>query len=303
MPVITVVGSTNTDLVVKTPRLPMVGETVKGTAFQIFSGGKGANQAVAASRLGASVNFITKIGRDNFGQRELDNLKSHGINTDHVIVDNQHPSGVALIEVDFQGNNRIVVAPGANDYLSIEDIQPIKQVIENSDVVLVQLEIPIDTVGYVLEIGARANTTVILNPAPAEKLPAAFFPNISIMTPNETEAAFLTGLDSSRNDLVAESLLAKGVKTVVITLGAKGIYFKSGNDEGEIAGFKVNVIDTTAAGDAFSAGLAVSIAEGASLRNAIMFANAAAALAVTKMGAQPSLPDRIHVQKLLDTLK
>lgn len=299
MPIVTIVGSTNTDLVIKTPRLPAAGETVKGTDFQIFHGGKGANQAVASSRLGADVNFITKIGRDDFGNKAMANFQREGITADYILFDEDHPSGVVLIEVDQKGQNRIVISPGANGNLTIEDIKLVKHIIEKSDVILVQLEIPIETVGYVMEIGANSDSIVILNPAPAEKIPVEFFQNISIITPNQTEAALLTGLDREENDEIADWLKGKGVDTVIITLGEKGAYFKSETGRGEVAGFHVQAIDTTAAGDAFNAGLAVATAEGYLLREAIRFANAAGALAVTKMGAQPSMPSRGDVEEFL----
>jgi ribokinase len=299
MPIVTVVGSTNTDLVIKTPRLPNAGETVKGTGFQFFPGGKGANQAVAAARLGAEVNFITKIGRDDFGNQALANFKHEGIKTDYILVDENNSSGVALIEVDQTGQNRIVISPGANGNLTVDDIKPIKHVIENSDVLLLQLEIPLETVGYVMEIGASAGAIVILNPAPAEKIPIKFYQHISIVTPNQTEATLLTGLESGQYDEIADWLRQKGVNTAIITLGQKGAYYKSTTDRREVPGFQVKAIDTTAAGDAFNAGLAVAIGEGCLLRDAICFANAAGALAVTKMGAQPSMPKRSDVENFL----
>jgi len=299
MAIVTVVGSTNTDLVIMTPRLPGAGETVKGSNFQIFPGGKGANQAVAAVRLGAEVNFITKIGRDDFGKKALENFQKEGIKTDHILVDDHHPSGMALIEVDQQGQNRIVISPGANDNLVIDDIKPIQAIIEKSDVILLQLEIPIATVGYVMEIGARSGSIIILNPAPADQIPIEFFKNISFITPNQTEAALLTGLTTCKNNEISSWLREQGVDTVIITQGEKGAYFNSGFDEGEVAGFKVKAIDTTAAGDAFNAGLGVAIAEGHPIRAAIRFANACGALAVTKMGAQSSLPSRVEIENFL----
>lgn len=300
MPIITVVGSTNTDLVAQVPRLPLPGETIKGTDFQVFSGGKGANQAVAAARLGASVNFITKIGSDNFGKREFANLKQNGINTNYVIIDEHHPTGVALIEVDDQGRNRIVVIPGANHHLTPEDIHPKRHVIENCDVLLVQLEIPITTVGCAIAAGATSNTVVILNPAPAEEIPDEFYSNIAILTPNETEAALLTNMQLAPIDNMADALLKKGLNKVIITLGERGAYYKDACESGEAGAFHVEPVDTTAAGDAFNAGLAVAIAEGLSFKDALKFANAAAALSVTRMGAQSSLPTRHEVEKLLE---
>lgn len=299
MPIVTVVGSTNTDLVIKTLRLPDAGETVKGTDFQIFPSGKGANQAVAAARLGAEVNFITKIGHDDFGNQALANFQREGIKTDYILIDENNPSGAAFIEVDQTGQNRIVISPGANGNLTVDDIKPIKHVIENSDVVLLQLEIPLETVGYVMEIGGNSGAIVILNPAPAEKIPIKFFENIAIITPNQTEAASLTGLDAEQYNEIADWLRRKGIDTVIITLGQEGAFYKSGTDRDKVTGFQVKAIDTTAAGDAFNAGLAVAIAEGYSLRDAVYFANAAGALAVTKMGAQPSMPTRVAVEKIL----
>ena len=300
MPIVTVVGSTNTDLVIKIPRLPKTGETVKGTDFQIFPGGKGANQAVAASRLGAEVNFITKIGQDHFGNNALENFQREGIKTDYIIIDDKYPSGVALIEVDDDGQNRIVISPGANGNLKADDITPIKHVIENSDVVLVQMEIPIETVGYVIEVGTASGSIVILNPAPAEKIPAHFFQNIAIITPNETEAALLTDLKPTLYGAICDSLRAKGVPNSIITLGDNGVYFRTDTDRGEVPAFNVKPVDTTAAGDAFNAGLAVAIAEGYSTREAIQFANAAGALSVIRMGAQPSMPKRHDVETFLN---
>jgi ribokinase len=299
MPVVTVVGSTNTDLVINTPRLPQAGETVKGTHFHIFPGGKGANQAVAASRLGAEVNFISKIGRDDFGKSALANFIREGIRTDYILIDEKHHSGVAFIEVDQQGQNRIIIASGANGNLTIEDIEPLRHVIENADVILVQLEIPIATVGYVLEVAARSNVLVILNPAPAEPLPENFYQNLNIITPNETEAALLTGLDVSSYPAMAKAFQLKGVDSAIITLGEKGAYFISNDNEGEVAAFKAKPVDTTAAGDAFNAGLAVALAEGKLMKDAIVFANAVAALSVMKMGAQPSMPFREDVERFL----
>ena len=299
MPIITVVGSTNTDLVIQTPRFPEAGETIKGTDFKIFPGGKGANQAVAAARLGAEVNFITKIGQDDFGKKALQNFQSEGIKTDYILIDEHHPSGVALIEVDQQGQNCIVISPGANGNLTVEDIKPITHIIENSDVVLLQLEIPLQTVGFVMEIGSNSGSIVILNPAPAEKMPVEYLKNISFITPNQIEAEMLTGLSAPDQDTTFDWLMDKGVETVIITMGEKGAHFKSASDRGEVAGFKMKAVDTTAAGDAFNAGLAVAIAQGFSTREAIRFANAVGALSVTKMGAQPSLPSRVEVEKFL----
>jgi len=296
---ITVIGSTNIDLVVKAEQLPAVGETVLGETFQIFHGGKGANQAVGAARLGGDVRFITKIGADPFGQQARDNLAGYGIAPDFILRDEQAPTGVALIEVDARGQNRIVVAPGANARLTVADLEEMRHVLESSDVILVQLEIPLETVGYILQTGRRANAMVILNPAPAQELPQEFFCNVSVITPNETEASAMTSLPATQVAAIAEALRRKGVGTVVLTLGEQGAFFQSANERGEVPAWKMHAVDTTAAGDAFNAGLAVALAEGRNLPSAVRFANAVAALSVTKMGAQPSMPARSDVEKLL----
>lgn len=297
---ITVVGSTNIDLVATTDNLPKTGETVIGRDFQIFPGGKGANQAVGVARLGGHVNFISKIGFDDFGDRALENLQNYGVKTDYILREKSAPTGIALIEVEHSGQNRIVVVPGANARLTKADIGKFRHVLERSDVVLVQLEIPLETAGYVLEAGRRAHATVILNPAPAHDLPDSFFPNISIITPNETEASALTHLATNNVEKLALALRKKGVENVVLTLGSKGAYFQSNAERGEVPTWRMDAIDTTAAGDAFNAGLAVALAEGQSLKQAILFANAVGALSVTKMGAQPSMPGREDVLKLLN---
>ncbi|MFZ5516097.1 MAG: ribokinase [Candidatus Zhuqueibacterota bacterium] len=296
---ITVIGSTNIDLVAKAKRLPATGETVIGEAFQIFHGGKGANQAVGVARLGGDVRFITKIGADQFGQQARENQLRYGIAPDFILQDEQAPTGVALIEVDERGQNRIVVVPGANARLTVSDLEKLRPALETSDVILIQLEIPLETVGYILKTGRRANAAVILNPAPAHELPQDFFGAISVITPNETEAAAMTSLPAMQLTAIAEALRRKGVGTVVLTLGEQGAFFQSADESGEVPTWKMKAVDTTAAGDAFNAGLAVALAEGQKLPSAVRFANAVAALSVTKMGAQPSMPTRSDVEKLL----
>ncbi len=296
---ITVIGSTNVDLVATTKKMPETGETVIGEKFHIYPGGKGANQAVGVARLGGKVNFITRIGDDDFGRTALENLEKYGVNTEYVLRDDEAPTGVALIEVDNQGQNRIVVVPGANARLSEENIQKFHRVIEKSDVVMVQLEIPLQTVGYILKFGRRSHANVILNPAPAHHLPDDFFPNVSVITPNETEAAALTRLPGARFHDMAQALRKKGVENVVITIGSKGAYLQTSEESQEIPTWKMKAVDTTAAGDAFNAGLAVALAEGRPMAQSVKFANAVGALSVTKNGAQPSMPNKEEVENLM----
>lgn len=302
MAIVAVVGSTNIDLVVRTPRFPKAGETVKGSDFRIFHGGKGANQTVAASRLGVQVNFITKIGSDDFGKNALKNFQKEGIKSDYIIIDETFPTGVAFIEVDDEGQNRIIISPGANNNLKIDDITPIQHAIEEAGVVLVQLEIPLETVGYVMELAVRAGALVILNPAPAEQIPVQFFKDISIITPNESEAALLTQLDSDQQNAIYDFFRARGVQNLIITRGEKGACFITDTERGDVPGFHVRPIDTTAAGDAFNAGLAVAMSEDYSIRDAVRFANAVGALSVTTMGAQTSMPRREDVEKFLKNI-
>lgn len=293
-----VVGSSNTDMVVKVDKLPAPGETVIGGSFLMNPGGKGANQAVTASRLGGNVTFIAKIGNDIFGRQAMQQFQREGIDTKFILTDNDHPSGVALISVDAKGENNIAVAPGANAHLGVDQIGQALQSVENDVIVLLQLEIPLDTVEYVIEQGHRKNLKVILNPAPANKLSDAVFKHIFVITPNETEAELLTGvrltdLDSARQ--AAEVLHAKGVKNVVITLGSKGAYLSNEDTRQLIPAPLVTAIDTTAAGDCFNGALAVALSENRPFDQAVAFACKAAAISVTRMGAQSSLPYRREV--------
>lgn len=301
-PPIVVVGSSNTDLVVKTCRLPKPGETVIGKDLITAPGGKGANQAVAASRAGGDVCFISKVGNDHLGKQSITGFLKENIKTDFVFIDKSAPSGVALIIVDEQGQNIIAVAPGSNARLKPADVRKAKNVIKSARVLLVQLEIPLETASEAIRIAATCGITTILNPAPAKKLPDELFKQVSIITPNETEAEILTGInicDESDARSAAIELNKKGVRAVIITLGEKGAYFHNGDTSMLIPSFKVKPVDSTAAGDVFNGALAVAIAEGKPMTDAIKFANAAAAISVTKLGAQPSAPKRNQILKLM----
>jgi ribokinase len=292
---IIVIGSSNTDMVVKTGRLPAPGETVIGGEFLMNPGGKGANQAVAAARLGGDVRFVAKVGNDLFGKQAVQGFRRDGIDTSPIFTDPQAASGVALISVDEKGENCIVVAPGANARLTAEEVS---QALENAgagDTVLIQLEIPLGTVEAAVRLCAAKGVGVILNPAPAQPLPDDLFPRLAILVPNETEAGLLTGIpvtDAATAEAAARQLAAKGVGHVVITLGAKGAYSFDGQQGQLIEAPHVHAVDTTAAGDCFSGALAVAVSEGQDLPAAIDFACRAAALSVTRMGAQASLPYR-----------
>lgn len=287
------VGSSNMDLVVKSPRIPVSGETILGGDFLMVPGGKGANQAVAAVRLGADVCLVARLGDDVFGRKSLENFRREGLDLRHVTLTSESPSGVALITVDAAGNNAIVVAPGANARLSSEDVYRAQSEICSAGAVVVQLEVPVATVQCVAELAHRAGVPLILNPAPAQTLSGALLAMVAVLTPNETEAQILTGVEVVDADSACEAaqrLLDLGVKAVVLTMGAKGLLLADGGSMELIAAEKVKAVDTTAAGDAFTGSLAVGLGQGHSLRDSAIFANRAAALSVMKMGAQPSMP-------------
>ena len=299
---IVVIGSSNTDMVIRTPRIPRPGETVLGGEFFMAPGGKGANQAVAAARAGGEVHFVARVGDDVFGQQSLDGFVSDGIHIDLILRDKDAPSGVALIIVGPDGENCIAVASGSNSRLGVADVRLAKPVITSADIVLMQLESPLETVREAAVIAASAGVPVVLNPAPARALSDDILGRVAYLTPNETEAEILTGITLiKKSDLAkaAEALLEKGIKAVLITLGSKGVYVATREKKEVMPAFKVIPVDTTAAGDAFNGALAVALAEGRPLLEAARFANAAAALATTKMGAQPSLAGRDDIEKLL----
>lgn len=292
-PSIVVVGSSNTDMVTTTDHLPEPGETILGEKFFINPGGKGANQAVAASRLGGTVIFIAKIGDDIFGRQSLQLFREEGIDTAHIISDHENPSGIALITVDKHGENCIVVAPGSNAALVPADIDNAKTIIEQASVVLLQLEIPISTVQYVINIAAAAHVPVILNPAPACALPDSILSHVSIITPNEKEAGMLTGIhikDEITATQAAKKLKEKGIKTVIITLGQQGALVYHDDECIIVPAPVVRAVDTTAAGDVFNGALAVALSEKKSMAYAVGYACKAASISVTRLGAQSSAP-------------
>ena len=295
---IVVVGSSNTDMVVKSARIPGPGETVLGSEFVMAAGGKGANQAVAAARLGADVTLVARVGDDLFGERAIAGFRQEKIVADYIVKDPNKPSGVALIMVDDHGENIISVAPGANAELSPEDVQKARPAIEQADVVLIQLEIPLPAVHEAARLGEQSGARVILNPAPAQPLDDTLISCVDIITPNETEAEILTGIRPDSQEQLrkaAEELLRRGVNTVVITMGGKGSFLVSGEETGMVPTVPIRPVDTTAAGDAFNAALAIALAEGRGLRESISFANRAGALTATRLGAQPSLPTRAEL--------
>lgn len=299
---ITVIGSTNTDMILKVPRLPKIGETIIGGKFYTAAGGKGANQAVSAARAGGDVTFVARVGDDMFGERSLNGFKLEGVNVDHVIKDKDAPSGVAEIIVGEDGENIIAVASGANMNLSVYDIINAKDDILSSDIILMQLEIPLKTLEYAAKLAYDNGIKVILNPAPAQQLPLSLMKMISILTPNQIEAEVLTGVKVEDEDSAEDAgriLLSKGVGKVIITLGSKGamILDKSGSEL--INAYKVNTIDTTAAGDVFNGTLAVALSESKNIFEAVKFANAAAALSVSRIGAQSSAPHREEIYRFI----
>ncbi len=301
-PRIVVVGSSNTDMVIKLDRLPRPGETLLGGKFVTAAGGKGANQAVGAARAGGRVTFVARVGRDIFGDQAIAGFRREGIDVRHVLRDDKAPSGVALIFVGGSGENSIAVAGGANQCLSPADIAKAATAFRSAKVVLLQLETPLKTVSAAAELGRRAGASIILNPAPAQPLPDSLLSKVSILTPNETEAETLTGIkvtDPKSAAMAADRLLAGGVGAVVITLGARGAFVADERDRCRVPGFKVEAVDTVAAGDIFNGALAVALGEGQPLLEAVRFANAAAALSVTRAGAQPSAPARAAIRNLL----
>jgi ribokinase len=303
---IVVVGSVNTDMVIKSDRIPVPGETVTGGKFVMAAGGKGANQAVAAARLGAEVTLVAKVGRDVFGEQAVQNFRHEGIATDHLVLDPEAATGVALILVDGRGENLISVAPGANFTLSPEDVAKAAETIRAADVLLLQLEVPLDTVRYAAKLAAEAGVLVILNPAPATALEDALLNQVAILTPNESEAQRLTGIevvDERSARAAGEKLLARGVRDVVITMGAHGALWVGRSESHCFSAVPVEAIDTTAAGDAFNGGLACGLAAGQSLEAAIHQGCMVGSLATTRLGAQPSMPTTAELRDFIRYLE
>ena len=303
MPSIVVVGSSNTDMVIKTPRLPMPGETVTNGAFFIARGGKGANQAIAAARAGGRVVLIASLGQDAFGAAALLGFEEEGIDTSHIQRTAALPSGVALIMIDAAAQNAIAVAEGANSLLSADNIRACASVIASADVLVAQLEVPLTTVSEAVAIAHAHGRRVILNPAPARLLPDALLSQVSVLTPNASETELLTGVsprDDASLERAADLLLARGVGAVLITLGATGVFAATPGWREWIRGWPVTAEDTTGAGDVFNGVLAMALAEGTPLLDAARFANAAAAISVTRRGAQPSAPRRREIVDLIE---
>lgn len=297
---IVVIGSSNTDMTVFTERLPLPGETVLGGKFRMGAGGKGANQAVAARRLGGEVEFFCKLGDDVFGKDARQHYENEGLDVSHVMISDR-PSGVALITVDAKAENSIVVASGANSDITPDDIESIRDVISSAGILLLQLEIPVDSVVAASRMGHENNALVVLNPAPASDLPQDIYRYISLIVPNETEASIMTGIkvnDEASAEKAADVLMSRGVGNVIITMGSKGSLLCSrGKSPVFTPAVKVEAVDTTAAGDTFCGGLCVALAEGKTLEEAVRFATLASALAVQRMGAQDSIPMRSEISE------
>lgn len=300
-PHVVVVGSANTDMAARAARLPRPGETVGGAAFAMTSGGKGANQAVAAARLGGLVTFVACVGADALGDAAVLGLEAEGVDTRFVVRDPDAPTGVALVFVDgASGENSIVVAPGANTRLSVPLVELAAHAIHEADVVVCQLESPLETVLAALKMARAAGKVTILNPAPVRAVSDELLSLVSVLTPNEAEAAAMAGIEGGTLKAAAQALQARGVGSVVVTLGAEGVWVRTDTADAHIPALvPAHVVDTTAAGDCFTGALAVALGEGQELSQAVRFANAAASLSVETAGAQPSLPNRFATDNRL----
>lgn len=298
---ITVVGSLNMDMVVNIPHIPKIGETISAKTLKKIPGGKGANQAVAAAKLGANVNMIGCVGTDEFGHILMSNLEKEGVQITGIAEETNTSTGLAFINVSDEGDNNIVVVAGANESCSIKHIQKHRNILEKSQILILQLEIPLETVTYTIEMAKELDKMVILNPAPAIKLSDSLLKMVDVLTPNETELEILTDTKIESIDDVKKSaklLLDKGVKTIIVTMGEKGAVLVNNHDCLHVPVIKVEAMDTTAAGDSFTAALAVGLCEGMSYPDAIEFANKVASIVVTREGAQTSLPTREEVIQL-----
>lgn len=286
-------------MVVRSERLPRPGESVIGGGFVMAGGGKGANQAVAIARMGHKVVFAAALGEDMFGDEAIARYRQYGVDTSY-IVRKKTPSGIALIMVDAAAQNSISVALGANSELSVADVMPALDLIEPNDIVLMQLEIPMETVAACVAVAAAKGARVVLNPAPAAEVSADVLSKLYLITPNQTEAETLTGIevrDEQSARAAAEALRAKGVERVIITMGGDGALLDDGGRVEMVPAFRVNAVDTTAAGDVYNGAICAALAEGCSLRDAMIFGSKASAISVTRIGAQPSIPTREEVDK------
>lgn len=303
-PKVMVIGSFNMDLSMRTPHMPAAGETILGGPFTTGPGGKGGNQAVAAARLGAQTTMLVRLGYDVFGDTAARNLQNEGISGEYILRTEDTHTGVAFIIVDDAGENMIVVASGSNFKITPADVELARAAIEAADILLMQLEIPLDAVVAAARIAHAAGVKVVLNPAPGQALPDELLRMVDVLTPNETETQIITGMPVNSVEeakTAAARLIQSGVSAVVITLGSKGALVARATGAARVPGYRVNVVDTTGAGDAFSGALAVALAEGKSLEQAAAFANAAAALQVTKPGTAPAMPHRAEVDALVAT--
>lgn len=298
---IVIVGSSNTDMVIKTSRFPNAGETILGGDFFVFQGGKGANQAVAAARLGGSVSFICKIGNDTLGKEAIKHYDKQGININNILVDDNAPTGVAVITVNSEGENSIIVAAGANAMLSVSDIKNAEKILKDADWILTQLETPLAVIEYLSSYARTHKKNLIINPAPAANLPIHVYDGLYLITPNESETTLLTGIEVTNEETIkraADIFRTRGVQNIIITLGSKGAYVDTAGFQGLIKSVKVQAVDTTAAGDVFNGALVVALSEGNDWEKAVEFACKAAAVSVAKMGAQASAPYRKEVIEL-----
>ncbi|MBB1274062.1 ribokinase [Psychromonas sp. SR45-3] len=299
---LTVLGSVNADHVLRVGSFPRPGETLHGQGYSVIAGGKGANQAVAAARLGANVSFIACVGDDSFGLNIRQEFEKDGINIDAVMIEKDTPTGIAMIQVAATGENSICISAEANSCLTPQRIAAHTSIIEQADMLLLQLEVPMESIEYAAEIANKSGTTVILNPAPAQHLSDKLLKLIDIITPNETEAEILTGIkvfDAKSAQLAADVLHKKQIKTVLITLGSQGVWLSKDGEGSQIMGYKVDAVDTTAAGDTFNGAFLTALLEDKSLDEAVQFAHAAAAITVTGQGAQSSIPYRQDVTEFL----
>ncbi len=302
---VAVVGSSNMDIFCLTDTMPEPGETVIGTRFWTGMGGKGANQAVGARLLGAQATMVGRVGDDRFGQQMLETLESHGVGCEYMRIDKAVGSGVALIIVDKQAENTIVVVPGANMRIAPADVDTAADKLRAADVLLMQLEIPLDAIERAIDIALAGDTLCVLNPAPARPLPDRILKKVHLLTPNQNEARILTGVPADTlegAEAAGQALLERAAQAVIITLGPQGALIVRPGQTLHLEGIPVNAFDTTGAGDAFMAGLSVALAEGEVLEAAARFANMVGALATTKAGAMPSLPTRDEVEAFARTL-
>ena len=300
---IVVIGSLNMDLVVKTERMPAPGETVRGQGFQTIPGGKGANQAAAIALMGGTVAMVGRVGADAFGPRLIENLAGKGVNIAHLVQTSEAATGIAMILVDASGQNSIVIAAGANGQVYPQDIDACDSLLRQSDYLVLQFEIPLEAVAYAIEKATRYGLKVILNPAPAMGFPRELLKQVHYLVPNESEAQLLTGLpvaDAPSAERAARLLKSRGANTVIVTLGDKGALAVSDAETMYVPPPKVKAVDTTAAGDAFIGGLVVGLSQGLALKEALRYANCAGAIAVTRFGAQTSLPSAAEVQALYE---